>query len=108
MTRAVTPTRLHLLPPTPRTWAAGGFPGAHGAVKEETMARDPEKFWQLVMEHFFDHGDSELEYDTFLDYAKDCGLVTPETYSIDKHGEDIMGEPEEGDTIFVPVPRSTR
>lgn len=68
--------------------------------------RDPEAFWHKVKDHFFDSARTDLDYQEFLDFAEECGLVAEEKYDPEKHGpvKDPGYEVEPGDPVYMSVP----
>jgi hypothetical protein len=74
-------------------------------TRAKVLKRDPEAFWQKVNAHFFQHEHGELDYSDFLEYGEACGMLAQEVFSTDVHGGSIIGDPEEGDMIYVPVPK---
>lgn len=71
-----------------------------------TTARDPEEFWRKVSEHFFTGHAMELDYGQLIEMAMECGLVEEVIYDPAVHGEQIDGDPEPGEPIYVTVPRA--
>lgn len=69
-----------------------------------TTARDPEEFWRKVSAHFFTEGSVELDYEVFIEFALETGLVQEVLYDPAVHGEQIEGDPEPGEPIYVTVP----
>lgn len=63
--------------------------------------RNPEKFADMVVEHFGREEADELDLSEFLDMAEECGLIQWEIYKPEKHGDDLDVEP--GDKIWVPT-----
>ena len=59
------------------------------------------KFWGAVSELFFVDESVDLDYQDFLDRAEALGLLVTTPYNPDTHG-DVVGDPEPGDTIYVP------
>lgn len=67
------------------------------------MPRDPEKFWAMVSSHFFVEGALEMDYDVFLTFGSEAGLIHEVPYDPELHGD--IDDSEPGDAVYVPVPR---
>jgi hypothetical protein len=68
-----------------------------------TREEQLEAFFQACCEHFFTDEAGELEYSDFLDKAEEHGLVAQEPYDSKKHGEDLLGDPDPGDMVYIIV-----
>ena len=61
------------------------------------------KFFDAMIEYFWEDRRFEMDLSDFTSMAERCGLIKPEDYHADIHGERFSDEwgMEEGDTIYV-------